>query len=269
MHELLEPTDVFNLSGGSPNILEGVFPDRCYSHVNSLELHYFPAKEPRAQALVYPGGGYMQLVHDKEGLEVADWLSGIGIDAYVVTHRLPGTKNELGGLFPSDIALQDGLTCLKFLKERSELPLLHVGLSSGGHLSGVMACQTDIIQAKGAIITYAPVNANHRKYKVPEDKPDYPPVQKQDFYDSWAIGIQTEPHGIPKIPVFLAYPLHDEAVPIDHALNIIKTAHVNGGDVEAHIYPQAPHGFALRDKNGTHDQWIQTAKRWIDRVLES
>lgn len=267
MHDILEPVEVFCLSDGSPNVLEGVYPDRRYYHVNRLELHYFKASQPRAQALVYPGGGYVDLVHDKEGLEIADWLSSIGIDAYVVTHRLPGTKNEQGGSYPSDIALQDCLACLAFLKERSELPLLHVGLSSGGHLAGVMSCQTDIIKAKGALIGYAPINANHRKYKAPKDKPDYPPVQKQDFYDSWAIGIQTEPHGIPKIPVFLAYPLHDEAVPIDHALNLIKTAHVTGGDVEAHIYPQAPHGFALRDKNGTHEQWTQTAMRWFDRVL--
>ncbi len=255
------------MSDGSPNVLEGVYPDRSYSHVNRLELHFFQAYEPRAQALVYAGGGYLNLVHDKEGLEIANWLSTIGIDAYVVTHRLPGSNNEQGGVYPSDIALQDGLTCLEFLKERSHLPLLHVGLSSGGHLAGVMSCQTDIIKAKGVLIGYAPINSNHRKYKSPQDKPDYSPVQKQDFYDSWPIGIQAEPHGVPNIPVFLAYPLHDEAVPIDHALNLIKTAYITGGDVEAHIYPQAPHGFALREKNGTHDQWTKAAMRWIDRVL--
>lgn len=267
MEKPLEPTDVFCLSDGSNNVLQGRYPDRVYSQINRLELHYFQADTPKAQAFIYAGGGYVELVHDKEGLEIAEWLSSIGIDAYVVTHRLPGTNNELGGVYPADIALQDGLTCLEFLKQRSSLPLLHIGLSSGGHLAGVMACQTDIIQAAGALIAYAPINANHKDYKYPQGKPDYPPVEKQDFYNSWSIGIETEPHGIPAIPVFLAYPLHDQAVPIDHALNMIKTAHRTGGDVEAHIYPQAPHGFALRDKNGSHDQWSQTAERWIDRVL--
>ena len=269
MKKHLEPTDVFCLSDGSDNVLQGCYPDRIYSQINRLELHYFQTDTPKAQALIYAGGGYVELVHDKEGLEVAEWLSSIGIDAYVVTHRLPGTKNELGGNYPSDIALKDGLTCLEFLKQRRSLPLLHIGLSSGGHLAGVMACQTDIIQAAGALIAYAPINANHKDYKYPKGKPDYPPVEKQNFYNSWPIGIETEPHGIPAIPVFLAYPLHDQAVPIDHALNIIKTAHLTGGDVEAHIYPQAPHGFALRDKNGSHDQWSQTAERWIERVLRT
>jgi len=55
---------------------------------------------------------------------------------------------------------------------------------------------------------------------------------------------------------------------LDHALNLIKTAHVTGGDVEAHIYPQAPHGFALRDSDGTHDQWSRQAARWFDRILQ-
>lgn len=269
MQEFIVPTEVFSLSDGSPNQLEGHYPDRRYTVINRLELHYIQADQPRAQALVYAGGGYLDLVHDKEGLEVARWLADIGIDAYVVTHRLPGSKNEQGGVYPFDIALQDGLTCLEFLRQRSDLPLLHIGLSSGGHLSGVMACQTDTIKAKGALIAYAPINANHRKHKVPAGKPDYPPVEKQAFYDAWAIGIESEPQGIPAIPLFLAYPLHDEAVPIDHALNLIKTAHSTGGDVEAHIYPQAPHGFALRDTNGTHDQWTQAAQRWIDRVLQA
>ena len=43
---------------------------------------------------------------------------------------------------------------------------------------------------------------------------------------------------------------------------------MTGGDVEAHIFPQAPHGFALRDLDGTHDQWPALAVRWIDRVIE-
>lgn len=130
-----------------------------------------------------------------------------------------------------------------------------------------MACQAHPLAAAGVMIGYAPVNANHRKYKAPANKPDYPPIEKQDFYDAWPIGIVQEPHGMPKIPAFLVYALHDQPVPIDHALNFIKTMHQTGGDVEAHIFPQAPHGSALRDLAGTHDHWPLLASRWIDRVL--
>ncbi len=263
------PDEVFVLSEGTPNALEGMWPDRRYYVINRLEVHlYRAASKPRARALIYPGGGYLDLVHDKEGIEIALWLSELGIDAYVVVHRLPGAvKAETGEVWPSDIALNDGLLCLDFLHARDDLPLLQFGLSSGGHLAGVMACQAHPLAAAGVMIGYAPVNANHRRYKAPADKPDYPPVEKQDFYDAWPIGMAQEPHGVPKAPVFLVYALHDQPVPVDHALNFIKAMHQHGGDVEAHIFPQAPHGFALRDRAGTHDQWPVLASRWIDRVL--
>ncbi|WP_198517299.1 alpha/beta hydrolase [Vibrio sp. HA2012] len=269
MTDMVSPDEKFCLTTeGDANHLQGEWPNRYYTQVTRLELHYFRARKPaRAQALVYGGGGYLELVYDKEGVEVALWLAEMGIDAYVVTHRLPGAEDNSGGVYPADIALQDGLACLDFIKGRSELPLLHVGLSSGGHLAGVMACQKNPLAAKGALIAYAPINANHRKYKSPVGKPDYPPAEKQNFYDAWAIGIQNEPHAIPSVPVFLVYALHDQSVPVDHALNMIKTAQENGGDVEAHIYPQAPHGFALRDTSGTHDQWPHLAARWIDNLL--
>ncbi len=264
----VEANEVFVLSDGKPNVLSGEWPERFFNEISRLELHYFAAKQPaRAQALVFGGGGYLQLVHDKEGIEIALWLNTLGIDAYVVTHRLPGAINHLGQVNDHDIVLNDGLTCLEFISQRSNLPLIHVGLSSGGHTAGVMACQTTPVAAIGALIAYAPINANHRQYKAPQGKPDYPPVEKQDFYDAWAIGIETEPHGIPSIPVFLAYALHDQAVPIDHALNLIKTAQATNNSVEAHIYPDAPHGFALREIHGTHVQWRLAAENWINNLI--
>ena len=198
-------------------------------------------------------------MHDKEGVEVARWLNTLGLDAYVLVHRLPGQDGQ-----PFDIALQDGLRAMELLATLPPLPLLHVGLSSGGHLAGVMACQGD---CAGAVIAYAPINANHRDHKAPAAKPDYPPPEKQAFYDAWPIGIASVAHGLPRAPVFLAYALHDAIVPVDHALNLIKAAQVHGLDVEAHVFPQAEHGFALRSPCGTHDQWPALAARWISVKL--
>jgi dipeptidyl aminopeptidase/acylaminoacyl peptidase len=68
--------------------------------------------------------------------------------------------------------------------------------------------------------------------------------------------------------VFLACALHDNAVPVQHALNLIAGVQASGGDVEAHIFGQAPHGFALRDLQGTHDQWPALAARWMATRLD-
>lgn len=263
------PAEVIALTDGAANTLDGEFPNRRFYSVSRAEMHFYPALgQARARAIVYPGGGYLDLVHDKEGIETALWLSELGFDAYVLAHRFPGASaNQDGARHPPSVPLWDGLAGLKHLESLAPLPLFHVGLSSGGHLAGVMACQAHAAPLAGLLIGYAPINANHRRYKAPADKPDYPPVEKQDFYDAWPVGIAAEPHGLPRVPTFLVYALHDQPVPIDHALNFIKAMQLTGGDVEAHIFPQAPHGFALRELDGTHDQWPALAARWIDRVL--
>ena len=259
--------DVIALAGGESNRLSGSWPNRVFDTVQRPELHAYRVKEPKAQALVYPGGGYLKLMHDKEGVEIALWLNSLSIDAYVVTHRMPGAAAAVG-VHPKDIALTDALACLDYLHGgRPTLPLFHIGLSSGGHLAGVMACQDHPLAAKGAIIAYAPLNANHRDYKAPAGKPDYPPAEKQAFYDDWPIGIAAADHGMPKIPLFLAYALHDQSVPVDHALNLIKSAQQTDLDVDAHIFGTAPHGFALRETSGTHTAWTRLAEQWIERLL--
>lgn len=258
--------DLIPLSEGGPNQFDGAWPDRICRRPSRAELHAYlaPEQPARGRALVYTGGGYLQLMHDKEGVEIAQWLNTLGLDAYVLLHRLPGQDDGQGKTWPYDIALQDGLRALAHLAAMPPLPLLHIGLSSGGHLAGVMACQAE---SAGALIAYAPINANHRDHKAPAGKPDFPPPEKQAFYDAWPIGIASKPLGLPKCPLFLAYALHDPIVPIDHALNLIKAARVHGLDVDAHVFAQAEHGFALRALAGTQAQWPALAARWMDARL--
>ncbi|MCX2865066.1 prolyl oligopeptidase family serine peptidase [Paucibacter sp. PLA-PC-4] len=259
------PDRLIVLSEGAANRLDGQWPDRICRHPTRCELHAYLAAAPaRGRALVYAGGGYLQLMHDKEGVEIAQWLNSLGLDAYVLLHRLPGQDGGQGKTWPFDIALQDGLRALAHLASLPPLPLLHVGLSSGGHLAGVMACQSE---SAGAVIAYAPINANHRDHKAPAGKADFAPPEKQAFYDAWPIGIASEPHGLPPCPVFLAYALHDPIVPIEHALNLIKAAQLHGLDVDAHVFAQAEHGFALRALAGTQAQWPVLAAQWMEARL--
>jgi acetyl esterase/lipase len=251
--------NIVALFDGADNIFEGTAPDRVVASVFRPELHVFAVSKPKARVLLCAGGGYVRLMYDSEGVEIARWLNGLGYEVHLLIHRLPGQNGQ-----PKDIALSDGVLALDYLKAQPELPLLIMGLSSGGHLAGVLACQAE---AAGVLITYAPINANHRDYKFPAGKPDYPPVEKQDFYNDWAIGLGSEPHGVPKCPIFLAYALHDAIVPVEHALNFIKTARDLGLDLDAHIFGQAPHGFSLRERDGTQAAWPDLAAAWMERKL--
>ncbi|WP_149866316.1 alpha/beta hydrolase family protein [Tropicimonas marinistellae] len=256
------------LGDGAENAILGDWPDRRFDGVHRAELHSHRIAAPRAMALVCVGGGYTGLVYDKEGTEIALWLNAIGLDAHILIHRLPGGTDGAGLRFGKDIALRDGLNALELLADRHpDLPLFHVGLSSGGHLSAVLACHSQPISARGVLIGYAPLNANHRDHKFPPGKPDYPPIEKQDFYDDWPIGLTNHEDAIPHVPVFLAYALRDKSVPVQHATRLIETAARQDLDLDAHIFGAAPHGFALRDRAGSHVAWPDLARQWFDRFL--
>ena len=259
--------EVTPLAAGPVNELTGSWPDRRFERIGRPELHSLAVAAPRARALVCPGGGYTRLLLDKEGIEVALWLGRLGIEAHVLVHRLPGADDGAGGRWRKDIALGDGLLALDHLAATGSLPLLLVGLSSGGHLAGVLGCQDHPAAPRGLVAAYAPLNANHRRHKVPPGKPDYPPVEKQDFYDDWPVGLAGHPHALPRVPVFLAFGLQDRSVPVAHALRLIETAAAGGPAVDAHVFAGAPHGFALRDRDGTHAAWTGLAADWIDRLL--
>lgn len=258
--------EIIPLSAGVPTPLTGAWPDRQAETVSRAELHGFPLTAPRARALVCPGGGYTRLMYDKEGVEIALWLAGLGIEAHVLVHRLPGAPDG-DRLHPADIALQDGLRALDHLAQGPRLPLFHVGLSSGGHLAGMLACQDHPLRPAGLLIAYAPLSGNHRDHKVPAGKPDFAPAEKQAFYDAWPIGLEAHPEGVPDLPVFLAYALQDRTVPLDNALRFAATAAARGLDLDLHVFGQAPHGFALRDRDGGHADWPMLAQRWFDRRL--
>lgn len=252
------------LGPGAPNVATGAAPDRVFSAVTRAELHAFEIADPLADVLICPGGGYVQLVHDREGTEIARWMNAAGFNAHVLVHRLPGTLSAEGEVRSPSVALDDAVAALAHLDP--DRPWFVLGLSSGGHLAGAVACHAGRPPA-GLLIAYGPINANHRAHKAPAGKPDYPPPEKQAFYDAWPIGLATEPHGIPHCPVFLAYALHDRAVPIEHALNALVTARDLDLDLDAHIFGQAPHGFALRDLKGSEGDWPGLAERWMRRKL--
>ncbi|CAL1692113.1 hypothetical protein MMB232_02269 [Brevundimonas subvibrioides] len=255
---------VIVLSPGEPNVATGTTPDRVYAAVARAELHAFQIADPLADILIFPGGGYVQLVHDREGTEVARWLNGAGFNAHVLVHRLPGAPGPGGQVQPPTIALDDAVAALTHLD--ADRPWFALGLSSGGHLAGTLTCRAERPPA-GLLIAYGPINANHRDYKAPAGKPDYPPPEKQAFYDAWPIALASEPHGIPPCPVFLAYALHDHVVPVEHALNAIITARDLNLDLDAHIFGRAPHGFATRDLKGSEADWPGLAERWMRRKL--
>src|ERR1022692_2442106 len=70
-------------------------------HYPSMYVFLPPKEKANGGAMVVaPGGGHSQLVIDKEGWEIADWLNRNGIAAFVLKYRLaraPGSHYTVAG----------------------------------------------------------------------------------------------------------------------------------------------------------------------------
>ena len=115
----------------------------------------------RSAVVVAPGGGYRILAWNKEGTDIALWLNGLGISAFVLKYRVPSRPWLPFGGAP----LQDAQRAMGLVREAAvSQPALglnassigFIGFSAGGHLSAHVATTCS---ASPAARAYPPVDA--------------------------------------------------------------------------------------------------------------
>ncbi|RRN76349.1 alpha/beta hydrolase, partial [Pseudoxanthomonas sp. SGD-10] len=110
-------------------------------HVGTPGMYaFFTSKQENKNAavLIIPGGGYSRLAFNISGFQLAKWFNTLGINAFVLIHRLPHSidlkEREKG-------PLQDAQRAMKIIRKNAtlwEIDLDKVGVmgsSAGGHLA--------------------------------------------------------------------------------------------------------------------------------------
>jgi endo-1,4-beta-xylanase len=118
------------------------------THYPSIYVFLPPkAKATGAAMIVGPGGGHRQLVMEKEGWEVADWLNERGIAAFVLKYRLsrvPDTKYTL-----TKEPYDDAARAFRLVRSRATefgidpKRLGFIGFSAGGEVAGMIGLKYD------------------------------------------------------------------------------------------------------------------------------
>lgn len=257
------------------DVHDAVQPSRSLRGISAPALVAFHAAAPTGAAmLVIPGGGYTQLVVDKEGFEVARWLNTLGIDAFVLLHRLPGEGHADAAHAP----LRDAQRALRTVRalasgrgpEGARVGVL--GLSSGGHLAAALAANharllhpaTDAVDAWSArpdlvIAGYAPISGNARDALLDPAQAPLSPPEKQALYDAYPVDRQVT-GDFP--PTFLVTSDADRRVPAENFLRLYAALRHAGVPTEMHVFADAPHGFALRS-SGPVSAWPSLCAAWI------
>jgi acetyl esterase/lipase len=206
-----------------------------FTVVNHPSLYVFLPPKERANGLavvVAPGGGHSQLVIDKEGWEMADWLNKYGIAAFVVKYRLAraqGSHYTVAG-----DALADATRAMRMVRSRAAewhvdpKRIGFMGFSAGGEVAALIETRFDAGNTQAA-------DAIDRA----SSRPDFAVL----VYPGFRKGSIAVPKDAP--PTFLVC-ADDDPSHVVTTVEMYLDLERQGVSSEMHIYASGKHGFGLR-----------------------
>lgn len=248
-----------------------------YVHTPTMEV-FLPSKQSATgvAVLICPGGGYQGLSYDWEGTDVAKWLNGQGIAAFVLKSRLPKSKSIIT---PHQAPLQDAQRAMRLIRANADKWNINpakvgvMGFSAGGHLAAtlgtlynqeVYAFQDDVdtISAKPDFmgLVYPVITMLEECMHVGSRDNllgDNPDDELAALYSAERnVNEQTS-------PTILVHASDDKAVPSENSILFYQALLKYKVDAELHIYNKGGHGFGLATKQGKIGTWIERFEEWI------
>jgi endo-1,4-beta-xylanase len=216
-------------------------------HYPSIYVFLLPQEKATGVGVVVaPGGGHSQLVMEKEGWEIADFLNRNGIAAFVLKYRLaraPGSHYTVEG-----DALADAARAIRTVRSRAgewgvdPARIGIMGFSAGGEMAALMETRFD---------------ARNPNASDPIDRAGSRPDFALVVYPGYPPGTITVPKDAP--PTFLVC-ADDDRSHVVTTVNLYLDLEKQGVPAEMHIYGSGGHGFGLRSK--------LPVGNWPDRLLD-
>lgn len=222
--------------------------------------------------LVFPGGSYHSLATNHEGRQIANWLNGAGIVAFVVKYRV-------GPRYHHPIEIGDAQRAIRFVRARAAE--FHVapgkigamGFSAGGHLVSTAETHFDAGNPQAADLI-----------ERVSSRPDfavlaYPVISFVADYShrgSWEslIGndatldvrksLSNEFNVTPQTPpTFLFSSGTDATVPPENSVVFYVALRKANVPAELHIFQTAPHGVGLDLDDPSVGEWSTLLLHWL------
>lgn len=235
----------------------------------------YPAPEDKATGaavVVCPGGGYGHLAMDHEGDQVAKWLNGLGVHAFVLKYRLAPRYKHPSPMLDVQRAIRTvRAKAAEWKVDPGRVGVL--GFSAGGHLASTAATHFDAGDAKAAdavdrescrpdfavlgypVITLVPPHAHMGSARnLLGANPD------KDLLAS----LCNERMVTDKTPpTFLFHSTDDKAVVVQNSEMYVEAAKKAGVPVELAVYKQGGHGYGLGRKGQDNEAWPAACAAWL------
>ncbi|MDR3699730.1 MAG: alpha/beta hydrolase [Candidatus Sulfopaludibacter sp.] len=217
-------------------------------------LLYYPADAQKAAGtaiIVAPGGGYRTLMMSYEGVDVAQRLTQMGVDAFVLKYRTtyvnpdaPTSSTGRGAAATGPQAGQnvralagaDGQQAVRLLRQRAaEFGVLPnrigiIGYSAGG----------------GVVLSTV--------YGPADGRPDFAaPI--------YAAGANSNPPPAGAPPLFIAVAADDQTVGYQGSIDLFGAWRKAGLPAELHVFQTGQHGFGK--KGGGADHYLDRFEEWL------
>jgi acetyl esterase/lipase len=265
--DVTKPTDAF-ISGHRTSRLANVT-------VPTLTIYSPPAsvKNTGAAALVFPGGGYVRLAWDGEGVDTCTWLNSIGMTCLLVKYRVPEQ-----GHYPANFAdIEDAQQAMRISRAHAKEWRIDpdrigvVGFSAGGNLAALMSTHPDdhnVESTPAAPDVNAKIDARanfaivvYPAYLVvPSDpqKPASPPAMPVTLDPVYRPNKLTP-------PTFLIQAENDKTYG-KNAPVYYQALAAAGVPAELHMYATGGHGFGIHPPGAPEEHWTDLATAWLRSI---
>ena len=224
--------------------------------------------------VIFPGGGYQHLSMEKEGSDVANWLAGNGVTAFVVRYRL-------GPSYHHPAMLGDARRAIRTVRARASEWGIDprrvgvIGFSAGGHLASTAGTHFDAGTAESS----DPIERAG-------SRPDfllliYPVVTMRDSFahrgsrlnllgerpDTALVRLLSNETQVTRDtpPTFLVHSTDDRTVPVENSLLFYQALRAAAVPVEMHIFEYGGHGFGLAPADPVLAAWTIACESWMRR----
>jgi len=263
---------------GVPNARPQPGPERLdgerISNINQPSLTVYPAsfdRPARTAVIICPGGSYQFLSFTREGQQYAQWLSSIGVTAFVLKSRL----SDYGHPAP----LQDVLRAIRLVRSQAAKYGIApdrigvMGSSAGGHLAasastlfdhpaGRTGNALDAVSARPdfAILMYpviameGPAAHEGSRMALLGAKPAASLVQLMSLEKQVTAATP---------PTLLIHSQDDGVVQPDNSIQYFQALTRARVPAELIVFEHGGHGMAMRAGNGNASDWPRRAEDWL------
>ena len=234
------------------------------------------SSKDKAAVLIIPGGGYEALWIDKEGVDVAKWLNGLGISAFVLKHRIPYWE---GNECRSKVALSDAQRAIRIIRKNGQKWEINpekigvLGFSAGGHLASSLSTHHDQGLKKSnleiekfasrpdfSILIYPVVTMKHPYVHTGSRKSLIGETPSSEMVEYFSNEMQVKDDTPPAI---LIHSDDDSGVLVENSVNYYLALRKYKIPAALHVWEDGGHGYGLAKSQGSVKDWPYICQNWM------